>query len=235
MNQSFNKTIEQHNIFFTGEHASDNVKRIVTPGQQKLIYLFRLGSFGKSFQLGEGRKALDAGCGSGYNLVTLHLLGWDTYGFDISDALVANAEQNVKKYHSQAIIKKGTNQSIPFKENEFSMLLSMNSIHYAESEMEVCRAMEEFARVLKPGGRIYLTTTHPSNWIFEDASETTEQFVHINQPGDYRHGMSMLRLKDESELYKLAEPFFNEIKIGIDQTELFVKTIKSYAMTGIRK
>lgn len=52
---------------------------------------------------GRGKKALDVGCGSGYGLLTLKLLGYDVYGFDIDLHHVKKAQElgfeNVLQYY----------------------------------------------------------------------------------------------------------------------------------------
>lgn len=223
----------QHNEFFTAEHVEANRERILTPGMQKIIYLFRTGSFGDDYKEGRGRPALDAGCGSGFNSVTLARLGWDVSAFDITEEMSEQARRNMEQYGVEATVKVGTNQSIPFKDNRFQMLLSTNTIHYVHTEKEMDMAFAEFARVLAPGGRIYLTTTHPENWIFKNFTAVDEHAARLDVPGDYRDGLTLFRFRSEDELRAFAEPYFKEIRIGVDVTEYFNKTIRNYVMTGV--
>ena len=55
------------------------------------------------------------------------------------------------------VIKIGKNTKIPFKNNFFDTLVSINTIHY-NSGNEIQKVMLEYKRVLKKGGILYLET-----------------------------------------------------------------------------
>lgn len=225
---------DQHNAFFPEEHVRTNKCRVLTPGQQKLVYLFRTGAFGDDFRHGRGRPALDAGCGAGYNTVTLDQLGWTASAFDITPELTANALRNIQAYGARAEVRCGTNQAIPFADGAFQMLLSMNTIHYVQSREELAEAFAEFARVLTPGGRIYLTTNHPENWIFQNGEPAGENLMRVRQDGDYRNGLVLYRFANENALRELAEAQFQDVRLGTDVNEYFNKTTRNYVLTGVR-
>ncbi|WP_022663052.1 class I SAM-dependent methyltransferase [Paucidesulfovibrio longus] len=225
---------ERHNEFFTGEHARNNRGRVLTPGQQKLVSLLRMGALGENLREGRGRPALDAGCGAGFNTVSLGLLGWRAHAFDITPELAENARANAAGYGVEAEVRCGTNQAVPFADASMDLLVSMNAVHYVESAGEIEQAFAEFARVLRPGGRLYLTTNHPENWIFQDGEPAGKNLVRVRRDGDYRDGLTLYRFRNEAELRSLAEAHFSDVRIGTDMQEYFVKTLRNYVLTGVR-
>jgi len=106
---------------------------------------------------------LDAGCGTG---LMLRELPAGSIGIDINPRNVAKA----KKYVPQAIIEEGDVESLPFNNNSFDTVLCTEVLeHLVLPE----RAVNEFRRVLKPGGYLIGSIPTPSLiWHFRFLSST---------------------------------------------------------------
>jgi SAM-dependent methyltransferase len=99
-----------------------------------------------------GLDVLDAGCGFGWALITLGLLGARSLrGIDVHEGMV----RTVNAYPLPADLRDrleavvGTVSDMPYEDNSFDLLLSIEAIsHY----LDVPAFVSEAARVLRPGG-----------------------------------------------------------------------------------
>ena len=100
----------------------------------------------KEYKLNSKSKVLDVGCGKGYLLFELKLLipEIEIKGIDISNYGIENAKPEVKKY----ISKYDAGKEFPFGDNEFDLLISINTFHNLEIN-ELKSAIQESSRVSK--------------------------------------------------------------------------------------
>jgi len=97
-------------------------------------------------------KVLDAGCGSGRDTATLSELGAEVIGIDLSSGLIQVAK--AKKPHLTFV--HGSFLDIPFPDNSFDGVWSHASLVHLDTLDEVKTALQEFNRVLKSGGCLYV-------------------------------------------------------------------------------
>lgn len=232
MNDAF---MERHKKYYAKERPQQNSGRIAVPGSQYLVHLLRGGYLGEKWREGEGRRALDVGCGSGYNSVTLAIMGWRVSATEIHGDIVDHATQTVADYGQKVDVRKGDNENLPFADATFDLLLSMNVIHYCQSPEAVTRAAEEYARVLAPGGLLVLLTNHPDNWTLEGATVLDNDMVRVRCKGDYRDGQKLFLFKDPDHLELVFAPWFDGLKTGVNRTSFFRKTLVHQALAGHRR
>jgi SAM-dependent methyltransferase len=84
---------------------------------------------------------LDAGCGIGILGRLFPDLG--LVGLDASIALLRRVDSGYR------LLVEGSAEALPFPERSFDLVVALNTLHHI---IEPRRAMQEFARVLKPGG-----------------------------------------------------------------------------------
>jgi ubiquinone/menaquinone biosynthesis C-methylase UbiE len=105
------------------------------------------------------KRILDVGCGMGQTLIAAKLPdGVEAYGVDCDkeavDAGRHLAPPNIK-------LQCGSGENLPFENEYFDLVFSRVALPY----MNINKALREMARVLKPGGDLWLTL-HPASMFF---------------------------------------------------------------------
>ena len=97
------------------------------------------------YQLKNNAKILDIGCGKGYLLFDLMKLLPDlnVYGLDISGYAVENSKEEIK-----GKITVGNATNLPFKDDFFDLVISINTLHCLEAQ-DLYKALKEMERVGK--------------------------------------------------------------------------------------
>jgi len=222
---------ERHREYYDHERPTQNAGRICASGSQCLVHLLRGEYFGEQWCNG-GRRPLYVDCGSGFNAVTLAMLGWDVSATEISPEIVEHARSTASPYGQDIDFQVGENESLPFATAHFDLLISMNVIHYCQSSQAVNATAAEYTRVLKPGGIIVLLTQHPDNWTLQGARPKGNNMVVANIPGDYRDGQELFLFRDSGHLAETFSPYFDNIRIGINRTEFFTRTLVHQVMVA---
>ncbi len=111
----------------------------------------------RSLGSARGGRALDVGCGWGYNLFLLRDLGFEPFGIDI----VQNdfpAARRIAEANGIDLHLAGADVSrLPFGSGSFEALTSVETLEHVFKE-DRRDAFDEIARVLVPGGRLSLST-----------------------------------------------------------------------------
>jgi ubiquinone/menaquinone biosynthesis C-methylase UbiE len=97
-------------------------------------------------------KILDAGCGSGRDSATLSELSAEVTGIDLSKGLIEVA----KKKRPGITFIEGSFLNIPFPNETFDGIWSHASLVHLDTIKDVRIALNEFNRVLKPNGQLYI-------------------------------------------------------------------------------
>jgi SAM-dependent methyltransferase len=107
-------------------------------------------------------RILDAGCGTGRNLIEFGSLG-DAEGVDFSDDAVAFC-------HDRGLqaVRKARIEELPFPERQFDLILATDVIEHVEDDR---RALTELRRVAAPDARLVITVP-AYNWIWSQHDES---------------------------------------------------------------
>ncbi len=112
----------------------------------------------------QGPRVLEVSFGTGY-LLTQYADRFETHGIDYNEKLVSVAGGNLKKKGLTATLQKGDVESLPYDDESFDCIVNtMAFTAYPDGE----KAMSEFRRVLKPGGKLVLIDIdYPAdrNWL----------------------------------------------------------------------
>jgi 2-polyprenyl-3-methyl-5-hydroxy-6-metoxy-1,4-benzoquinol methylase len=119
--------------------------------ERLLTYLNRLGL------TRQGGRLLDLGCGTGRLTVELAARGYDVYGVDINPDFVEIAQDKVKTRGVSAHFMTSPAERLPFDDKFFDICIA-NSV--LEHVTDWKKTISEVARILKPGGTVFLLTTH---------------------------------------------------------------------------
>ena len=105
-----------------------------------------------------GQRILDLGCGNArlrkYLPETLIRPG-DYFGFDISEKLLQIAR---KKFPKDAFFRGNFGKNLPFGAQNFDWVISIAAFHHLLNKKDQHKFLSEMTRVLKPGGKIFITT-----------------------------------------------------------------------------
>jgi SAM-dependent methyltransferase len=108
-------------------------------------------SFQDYFKLDASSSVLDVGCAKGFMLFDLmeKIPGIKVRGIDISKYAIEHAKSEVKEF-----LDVGNANSLPYPNNSFDAVISINTIHNLEKE-ECGQALKEIERVSK--GKSFIT------------------------------------------------------------------------------
>ncbi|MFD0691993.1 class I SAM-dependent methyltransferase [Actinomadura fibrosa] len=98
--------------------------------------------------VGEGTRLLDVGCGSGLGLALALGRGAKVSGTDVSADLL---EVAARRLPHGTDLPLGDLEDLPFAAEVFDVVMSFNALRYAADPV---RAIKEFVRVVRSGGRI---------------------------------------------------------------------------------
>lgn len=91
-------------------------------------------------------RVLDAGCGTGANMMLLQSLGYKVFGLDLSkDAVSFCKKRGLRNVQTATVIK------IPHNNNYFDLILNLDVLGTL-SQSQRKKAVQEFYRLLKPKG-----------------------------------------------------------------------------------
>lgn len=99
-------------------------------------------------------RVLDMGCGDGYLLGQLAARCRGAVGIEFEPAAVELAVQKLSSCERCAVLR-GSVYALPFADREFDVVVMADVIEHLE---DPGRAVSEAARVLKPAGRLMVTT-----------------------------------------------------------------------------
>lgn len=112
----------------------------------------------RALDLPPGIRILDAGCGSGRNMVELAAFG-EVVGLELAEASV-----EVARARGVGEVVAGTVDELPFAEDSFDLAVSLDVIeHLADAR----QSLSELRRVVKPGG-VLLVTVPAYQWLWSD-------------------------------------------------------------------
>lgn len=117
----------------------------------------------------KGKKLLDIGCGSGYDLLHYKKMGGNCYGVDASEAEVQIAQTRFPEEK----IKLGYSYELPFENNSFDIIVSK---YAAQTFEDIALFYKEVNRILKPGGYFVLLATSTMRHFLEKTGKQRDYF-----------------------------------------------------------
>jgi ubiquinone/menaquinone biosynthesis C-methylase UbiE len=124
-------------------------QRFETPAQEHRKFLHRLRSLGAQ-QWDRRTSVLEIFSGRGGGLVAWRALGFlDVYGIDFSMALVTASE-----LHGSSVV--GDARRLPFRTGSRDVVVVQGGLHHLPTFDDVCEALAEMRRVLKPDGKVVI-------------------------------------------------------------------------------
>lgn len=122
-------------------------------------------------------KILDAGCGFGGMDVVLakEIPKCEIMGIDLSDPLLGYANSSISNadIENRLQFNKGDVYNIPFEDNTFDVVFSVNMVHWIN---EPILMLNEIERILKPNGYLFIKDLRRS-WLGIFESEIKRSFT----------------------------------------------------------
>jgi 2-polyprenyl-3-methyl-5-hydroxy-6-metoxy-1,4-benzoquinol methylase len=113
----------------------------------------------------KGARVLDVGIGEGHSSVLMTRAGAHVTGIDVSSAALDRAAELAKRNGVKIDFRQMPGEDLLFEDSSYDAILCMSAYHH----MDLQRATREFARVLRPGGRLVMNeplATNPPAWLY---------------------------------------------------------------------
>lgn len=111
-----------------------------------------------SWRLPPGQRLLDIGCGSGQITIPAARLGHRVTGIDIAENLIDRASTRAGTEGVAARFDVGDAEELPYADASFDVVVTLIGAMFAPRPE---RVVQEIARVLRPGGRLYMANWTP--------------------------------------------------------------------------
>ena len=141
----YQKGISLVGVDYAGDYHEGYDRRRASKVRTALVRLSRLTRLAGAAR---GR-LLDVGCSVGCTLEAARLMGWEAVGIDVSADAVAICQE----HGFEALPYDG--ESLPFPDESFDVITSW---HVIEHVQDVRQTLDEWHRVLKPGGWVMIET-----------------------------------------------------------------------------
>lgn len=148
---------------------------------------------------------LDLGCGVGDYTKAVREYTENVVGMDLSVSVAKD------KYPGLGFRDHDLNTPLPFPDGHFDTLLSINLIEHLQDEK---RFLEECARVLKPGGKIAITTANLDFFLHDRFFDKTH--VHEWTLGQFR---KLLESRFQTLVAEKSSSMFNYYPLNLVTTK----------------
>ena len=133
-------------------------------------------------------KSMDYGCGPGTN--GLHLLdsGYDVTFCDVAQAALKKVEEKLasrpEDSRSRAVVRHIDleSDSIPDGDQLYDYIVCMSVLGNLENRESVSQLLEEFHRILKPGGKVIVDINAPDTTYVHDSSGKVDTNSYLTVP-----------------------------------------------------
>lgn len=110
----------------------------------------------------KGKRVLDLQCGGGRHTALLANLGFDVISLDLSQVALGLARRALVEQGIAGKLVAGSTLQLPFGKGSFDGLVAWRALHVFTRE-EQSQVIEQMSRILRPGGRVLLSTRSDRN------------------------------------------------------------------------
>ena len=114
----------------------------------------------EGWNINNAETLLDVGCGSGQTAIPAAKMGLKVTGIDIADNLIKHARKAASKTNLEVRFDVGDAEDLPYDDCSFDVAITLIGAMFAPRPERVA---SEFARVIKPGGKLYMANWTPTS------------------------------------------------------------------------
>ncbi len=121
-----------------------------------LIFLFQRmkQATAQQVQAKDGERILDVGCGRAIDVAEVATGNWQCHGLEPSGKMLQHARSYLAENGRNVVLIRGIGEQLPFKDGTFDKVMCKGALdHFPNPE----KAIQEMARVLKPGGKAIIS------------------------------------------------------------------------------
>ncbi len=169
----------------------------------------------KKFFIKKNLKILEIGSSSGNNLRYFLDRKFKTFGIEINKDMVDLGRINLKRMgYKIPEIKIGHNTNIPYPDNFFDCLVSINTIHYSSGN-DVIKALKEYKRVLKKGSLIYIETSGPKHFSHKTSEKIGNlKWIRKTKSKDFRNNSYLFGyFSNKKQFQNVLEKNFSKVQV----------------------
>jgi ubiquinone/menaquinone biosynthesis C-methylase UbiE len=183
-----------------------------------------------------GNRVLDLGCGAGW---ATRLLAQSiaevgqVVGLDVSDEMIRLAQESSKDFANIQYVV-GSAQGIPWQDNFFDKVLSVESFYYYPDQD---RALDELFRVTAPGGRVFiLINLYRDNEYSLQWVDKLKVPVHVRSAAEYvemfkNHGFENVESKQIPDDTPTPDDYKTKSFNGLEDLKAF-KRVGALLLVG---
>jgi len=141
---------------------------------------------GEELKRANGAYALDIGCGAGRNALPIARLGWKVVGTDLSWPMLAAATARAGDEHLERRFRGilAPMENLPARDRSFDLVIAHGIWNLACSAEQFRRALDEAARVARPGAGLFVFTFSRNTLPAQTMPVAGEPFVFTEFSGD---------------------------------------------------
>ncbi len=110
------------------------------------------------WNIAPGKRLLDIGCGSGQTAIPAALRGIHVTAIDLASNLIADARERARSEGLVVRFDEGDAENLPYGDESFDVAITLIGAMFAPRPDKV---VAEFARVVRPGGNLYMANWTP--------------------------------------------------------------------------
>ena len=182
------------------------------PSEVLLRTFFSSSYFRQHREISEGMKLLDIGCLHANNLAPFQNCKLDLYGTEVNSGMVELSIEACSHIEINADIRLGTNRKLPFDDNFFDIVISLNTIHYEDNQNDLNDALSEFHRVGNDNCE-YLIGSVGANHRFHRTAQRLAVNQYLLTVEDFRKGQIMSYFDSADHMLDCLSTKFSSVEI----------------------
>lgn len=180
--------------------------------------------FSNNTNINKKIKILDVGTYKLHNLYPFNVRGCTLFATGVNKYDTKMAREIAKMSKCDVKIRIGHNRKLPFKKNYFDLVMSINTLHYEESLLNIKKALIEFKRVCKCNGVITIDIPTKKHYFFKKCKKIKKYIYKYFNSEDIRTNNLFFFFDSKTEIRKTFLKYFNTVEIATI-TEKYPKMI----------